>query len=211
LKTKKEIAAMDLDRVLGIQADMMDLKDVKSFIAETVNYFGKIDVLINNAGVNRSKPSLEITETDWDQVVNTKMRGYFFCAQSAAADMIRRGGSGSIINISSVNAQICTIGSAVYAAVNAAVVQMTKSLAREWGPKAIRVNSIGPGSIPTRMNEKKYSDLKVEKALCESLPLRRRGRTDEIANVALFLASEQSSYITGQTIFVDGGFTLCIG
>jgi NAD(P)-dependent dehydrogenase (short-subunit alcohol dehydrogenase family) len=210
-KTKEEIASSDPDRMLAVAANMMEVEGARYFIHETVAHFGKIDVLVNNAGVNKRGPSLDVAKEDWDYVVNTKMRGYFFCAQSAAADMIQRREPGNIVNISSANAQICTIGSAVYAATNAAVVQMTKSLAREWGPNGIRVNAIGPGSIPTLMNQDKYSDPAVVKALCDSLPLRRRGRTDEIAAVVLFLASEQSSYITGQTIFADGGLTLCIG
>ena len=118
---------------------------------------------------------------------------------------------GAIINIGSVNAVTVVPGQAVYAATKAGISQMTKSLAREWGRQGIRVNCIGPGSIPTLINREIYKDPEVERAMCEKIPMGRRGRTEEIADAALFLASDFASYITGQTLFVDGGLTLVHG
>ena len=123
--------------------------------------------------------------------------------------MLRRGTGGSIINIGSVNAVTVVPGQAVYAATKAAISQMTKLFAREWGRDGIRVNCVAPGSIPTKINAEKYKD--PDAAMREKIPMGRRGDVSEIADVVLYLASEQASYITGQTLFVDGGLTLVHG
>lgn len=142
--------------------------------------------------------------------MDVNLRGYFFGAQAAAKYMIGNGG-GNIINIGSVNKTIVTIGETVYATTKAGISKMTENLAREWGPEGIRVNCIAPGSIPTLMNQKQYSDIRVHQAMCDKLPLRRRGEADEIADGVLFMASPYASYITGQTLFIDGGLTIVCG
>lgn len=205
----REIAGDETDRIHAVAADMSDVDAIRAFIDGTVARFGRIDILINNAGVQFPKPSREVTEEDWQRTVDTNLRGYFFAAQQAAKHMKGRGGV--IVNIGSVNAVTVVVGQAVYAATKAGISQMTKSLAREWGRDGIRVNCIGPGSVPTLINREMYSDPAVEKAMCDKIPMGRRGTTREIADAALYFASDYSSYITGQTLFVDGGLTLVHG
>jgi NAD(P)-dependent dehydrogenase (short-subunit alcohol dehydrogenase family) len=207
----EEFAGPGDPRVCCVEADTARISDIESFAGQTVKRFGKIDIFINNAGVQFPKPSVDVTESDWDNTVDTNLRGYFFGAQAAARDMLRRGKGGVIINIGSVNAVTVVVGQAVYAATKAGISQMTKSLAREWGKQGIRVNCVAPGSVPTLINREIYRDPAAEKAMCDKIPLGRRGRTKEIADVVLYLASDYAGYITGQTVFVDGGLTLAHG
>lgn len=204
-----EIAGTDRTRILPMQADCSNVEEIKAFIDAAAMRFGKIDILINNAGVQYPKPSLEVTEEDWRRTVDTNLKGYFFAAQHAASYMTENGGA--IVNIGSVNAITVVVGQAVYASTKAGISQMTKSLAREWGPVGIRVNCVGPGSIPTLINKEIYKDPAVERAMCEKIPMGRRGTVREIADATLYLASDYASYITGQTLFVDGGLTLVHG
>jgi NAD(P)-dependent dehydrogenase (short-subunit alcohol dehydrogenase family) len=209
--TAEEFAVHGDPRVCCIQADTAKISDIESLAGQTIKCFGKIDIFVNNAGVQFPKPSVEVTESDWNNTVDTNLRGYFFGAVAAAKDMLRRQAGGVIINIGSVNAVTVVVGQAVYAATKAGISQMTKSLAREWGKQGIRVNCVAPGSVPTLINKEIYRDPAVEKAMCDKIPLGRRGRTKEIADVVLYLASDYSSYITGQTVFVDGGLILAHG
>lgn len=198
-------------RLLIISADTSIIKDIYRFRDATVERFGRIDVWVNNAGIEHPMPTVEMTQEIFDAVVNTNFRGYYFGCQSAAQDMLRRGEGGTIVNIGSVNAVTVVPGQAVYAATKAAISQMTKLFAREWGRDGIRVNCVGPGSIPTRINEEKYKVPGAEKAMREKIPMGRRGDVSEVADAVLYLASGEASYITGQTLFVDGGLTLVHG
>ena len=197
-------------RILCAEADTSKISDIESFVKTSSQRFGKIDIFVNNAGVQFPKPSVEVTEADWDNTVNTNLKGYFFGCQMAAKYMLK-GEGGVIINIGSVNAVTVVVGQAVYAATKAGISQMTKSLAKEWGNAGIRVNCVAPGSVPTLINREIYRDPAAEKAMCEKIAMGRRGKVPEIADVVLYLASDYSSYITGQTIFVDGGLTLAHG
>lgn len=198
-------------RLLILAADTSKVADIRAFRDAAVEKFGRIDVWVNNAGIERPMPTVDMTEADFDAVVNTNFRGYYFGCQCAAQDMLRRGAPGAIVNIGSVNAITVVPGQAVYAATKAAISQMTKLFAREWGRDNIRVNCVAPGSIPTKINAEKYKDPKADQAMREKIPMGRRGETDEIADAVLYLASEDASYITGQTLFVDGGLTLVHG
>lgn len=198
-------------RLLIISADTSTIKDIYRFRDAAVERFGRIDVWVNNAGIEHPMPTVEMTQEIFDAVVNTNFRGYYFGCQSAAQDMLRRGEGGTIVNIGSVNAVTVVPGQAVYAATKAAISQMTKLFAREWGRDGIRVNCVGPGSIPTRINEEKYKVPGAEKAMREKIPMGRRGDVSEVADAVLYLASGEASYITGQTLFVDGGLTLVHG
>ena len=198
-------------RLLIISADTSIIKDIYRFRDAAVERFGRIDVWVNNAGIEHPMPTVEMTQEIFDAVVNTNFRGYYFGCQSAAQDMLRRGEGGTIDNIGSVNAVTVVPGQAVYAATKAAISQMTKLFAREWGRDGIRVNCVGPGSIPTRINEEKYKVPGAEKAMREKIPMGRRGDVSEVADAVLYLASGEASYITGQTLFVDGGLTLVHG
>ena len=198
-------------RLLIISADTSIIKDIYRFRDAAVERFGRIDVWVNNAGIEHPMPTVEMTQEIFDAVVNTNFRGYYFGCQSAAQDMLRRGEGGTIVNIGSVNAVTVVPGQAVYAATKAAISQMTKLFAREWGRDGIRVNCVGPGSIPTRINEEKYKVPGAEKAMREKIPMGRRGDVSEVADAVLYLASGEASYITGQTLFVVGGLTLVHG
>lgn len=198
-------------RLLINSADTSIIKDIYRFRDAAVERFGRIDVWVNNAGIEHPMPTVEMTQEIFDAVVNTNFRGYYFGCQSAAQDMLRRGEGGTIVNIGSVNAVTVVPGQAVYAATKAAISQMTKLFAREWGRDGIRVNCVGPGSIPTRINEEKYKVPGAEKAMREKIPMGRRGDVSEVADAVLYLASGEASYITGQTLFVDGGLTLVHG
>ena len=206
----KSFVAPDDARVFITSCDSSVVSNIRAFRDAAVQRFGRIDVWGNNAGIEHPCPTVDVTEEIFDSVVHTNFRGYYFGCQAAAQDMLKRR-SGVIINIGSVNAVTVVVGQAVYAGTKAAISQMTKSFAREWAPDGIRVNCIGPGSIPTKINEAKYKVPGAEEAMCAKIPMGRRGQRSEIADVALYLASDASSYITGQTIFVDGGLTLCHG
>lgn len=206
-----EFAELHDPRILIHSADTSKVSQIEAFCALTVERFGRIDIWINNAGIEHPLPTVEMTQEIFDSVVHTNFRGYFFGCQCAAKDMLRRNAPGLILNIGSVNAVTVVVGQAVYAATKAAISQMTKSFAREWGRNGIRVNCVAPGSIPTKINEEKYKDPAAEQEMCGKIPMGRRGKTEEVADVVLYLASDHASYITGQTIFVDGGLTLVHG
>lgn len=209
-KAAEEIGSADPARMFAMEADTGSVSSIHSFVDAVLKHYGRIDIWVNNAGIHFPKPSLEVTETDWDNTVDVNLKGYFFGAQAAAKAMIDQGG-GCIVNIGSVNKAIVTVGETVYAATKAGISKMTENLAREWGPEGIRVNCIAPGSVPTLMNQKQYADLRVHQAMCDKLPLRRRGLADEIADGVLFMASPYASYVTGQTLFVDGGLSIVCG
>lgn len=204
-------AAKDDPRLLILSADTSNVEDIYAFRDAAVERFGRIDVWVNNAGIERPMPTVEMTPEIFNAVVDTNFRGYYFGCQCAAQDMLRRQASGAIINIGSVNAVTVVPGQAVYAATKAAISQMTKLFAREWGKDNIRVNCVAPGSIPTKINAEKYKDPAAHLAMCEKIPMGRRGDVDEVADAVLYLASDAASYITGQTLFVDGGLTLVHG
>lgn len=204
-------AALPDERILIGKCDISNIDDIRAFVDSVIARYGRIDILVNNAGLSFPKPTLEVTEQDWDTTVDINLKGTFFMAQSAARDMIGRGAKGAIVNIGSVNSVTVVVGQAVYAATKAGISQMTRSLGREWGRAGIRVNCVAPGSIPAECNRVMYSDPAVLKAMCDKLPMGRRGETDEIADAVMYLCSDESSYITGQTLFVDGGLTLVHG
>lgn len=210
-KAVSAYAPVDDPRILAMAADMTKLEDIRALMAATVERFGRIDIVINNAGLSHPKPTTEVTEDDWNITVDTKLKGFFFMAQEAARDMIRRGEGGAIVNIGSVQSATVIPGQAVYSSTNAGIVQMTRSLGREWGKAGIRVNCIAPGSIQTPENAARYADPEVNRAMCEKIPLGYRGYVSEIANVTFFLTSDMSSYMTGQTLYVDGGLSLIQG
>ena len=198
-------------KLLICSVDTSRVEDIYAFRNATVERFGRIDVWVNNAGIEHPMPTVDMTPEIFNAVVDTNFRGYYFGCQAAAQDMLKRKAPGAIINIGSVNAITVVPGQAVYAATKAAISQMTKLFAREWGKDNIRVNCVAPGSIPTKINAEKYKDPAAHLAMCEKIPMGRRGDVDEVADTVLYLASDAASYITGQTLFVDGGLTLVHG
>lgn len=206
-KAAKELSV--LGDVSYIHADVGQRLDVHNLIASTMNAFGEIDILVNNAGIVIGGDFLEITEEDFDRVMQVNLKGAFLCSQAAAKHMIERvdndGPAGCIINMSSVNAKLAIPSQIPYTVSKGAVRQLTNVLAQYLAPWGIRVNAIGPGSIGTEMLDAVVSDPVAKHKLMTRTPLGRVGEPDEIAGIAAFLASPDAGYVTGQTIYADGG------
>lgn len=194
---------------LAVQMDVLKKTDIDTAVASAVKTFGKLDILLNNAGVGALSPALDMTEETWDQVVNTNLRAYFFVAQAAAREMVKNKW-GRIISIASILSG--GVGSGMAGAVNycaskGGVVAMTEALADEWALSGITVNAIGPGFIETDMTKQVQDMPDMYKALLARIPMKRFGKPEEIAAVVAFLASEEASYTTGATLYIDGGWT----
>ncbi|AEM77578.1 MULTISPECIES: elongation factor P 5-aminopentanone reductase [Thermoanaerobacter] len=185
------------------KADISDRQQVDNMIDSIYNKFGRIDYLINNAGIAQIKPFIEITEEDWDRMMNVNLKGLFNCTQSVLRHMLPQK-HGSIINISSIwgiSGASCEVH---YSASKGGIIAFTKALAKELGPSKIRVNCIAPGVIDTRMNN--ILNREEKKHLIEDIPLMSIGKPQDVANAVLFLLSDKANFITGQVITVDGGF-----
>lgn len=192
----------DGGKAIAYQADVADLAAVEQMFSFAVKEFGRVDILVNNAGITRDNLILKMTEQEFDTVIDTNLKGVFNCLKQASRLMLKQK-SGRIINISSISGVIGNAGQVNYSAAKAGVIGMTKSLAKELGSRGITVNAIAPGYINTDMTAVLKEDLKAK--VTEMIPLRRLGEAEDIAETAAFLASDKASYITGQTIQVDGG------
>jgi 3-oxoacyl-[acyl-carrier protein] reductase len=189
-------------KAIGICADVAAEDQVAAFFERIAADTGRVDVLVNNAGIARDGLIVRMKASDWDAVLNTNLKGAFYCARSAAKPMIKQR-CGRIITISSIIGVTGNAGQASYAAAKAGLIGLTKSLAKELASRSITVNAIAPGYIETDMT----ADLnaKAKETMLAQIPLARAGRPEEVAAVALFLASDQAAYITGQVIHVSGG------
>ena len=192
-------------KVFGYVTDVTNIKSVESTVNDIIINHSKIDVLINNAGVTRDNLILKLKESDWDTVINVNLKGTFNCLQKVSRFMLKQR-SGAIINISSVIGISGNAGQANYAASKAGVIGLTKSAAKEFSSRNIRVNSIAPGFIQTEMTAKLPPE--VIENYKESIPLKRLGTVRDVSNLCIFLASEEAGYITGQTFNVDGGLIM---
>jgi NAD(P)-dependent dehydrogenase (short-subunit alcohol dehydrogenase family) len=187
--------------------DVRDNASIRACVEATTRELGGIDVLINNAGLNIRKRTLEVTADDFDTVVDTDLRGAFFVAQAVGAQMVAQG-SGSIVNIASVGGAVALRTGAAYAAAKAGVLHLTRSLAVEWAPYNVRVNALGPWYFKTPMTEQLLSDSAYVADILARTPLGRVGEVEELVGPALFLASDAASYVTGQALMVDGGMSV---
>jgi glucose 1-dehydrogenase len=191
-----------------VQGDVSKEKDVARMIAATAEQLGGIDVLVNNAGIQISRPSHELSAADFDKVLAVNLRGSFLCAREAIKRFLDAGNGGVIVNVSSVHQLIPKPDYLGYSTSKGGMQNMTRTLALEYAAHNIRVNGIGPGATVTPIN-RAWIDDPVKREQVEShIPLARAGTSDEMAGVTCFLASDDAAYITGQTIFVDGGLTL---
>lgn len=186
----------------AIQANVANGDEVKAMIKEVVSTFGSIDVLVNNAGITRDNLLMRMKEQEWDDVIDTNLKGVFNCIQKVTPQMLRQK-SGSIINLSSVVGSVGNPGQANYVATKAGVVGLTKSTARELASRNITVNAVAPGFIVSDMTDALSDDLKEQ--MLDQIPLKRFGKDQDIADTVTFLASDKAKYITGQTIHVNGG------
>lgn len=200
----KEIESLGR-KSISIQANISDSDQVQKMVDQAVQTFGRLDILVNNAGITRDNLLIRMKEEEWDQVLDTNLKGVFLTSKAAAKPMMKQR-YGKIINISSVVGVLGNPGQANYVAAKAGVIGLTKTLARELASRNITVNAVAPGFIETDMTAKLGEE--VRKNLLSQIPLNRLGQPDDIAQVVLFLCSDKSNYITGQTLHVDGGMVM---
>lgn len=193
-------------RIIPCAADISNPDDAEALVSETINQLGRIDILINNAGVGITKRAEEITPVDWDYIMDINLKGSFFLAQKVGSAMIKQN-KGVIVNVASALGIVATKGVLPYCISKAGVIQMTRVLAVEWANKNIRVNAICPGYIITDINKEELNKGKTAEKLLGKTAMKRFGTKEEIAEGILYLASDTSSYMTGQTLVLDGGWT----
>lgn len=200
-KTEKMLTAAGA-RVASACVDVSSESDVTAFLSRVLSETGRIDVLVNNAGITRDTLLVRMKETEWDAVLNVNLKGAFLCTKIAAKSMMKQR-SGTIINIASIVGVTGNFGQANYVASKAGVIGLTKTAAKELAPRGVTVNAVAPGFIETDMTEA-LSD-EVKQAMLSQIPLGRGGKPEDVADVVAFLASRQAAYITGQVIHVSGG------
>lgn len=204
LQLKEELDELGSNTLI-FKANVSKFEEAEKLIKEAKEVFGRVDILVNNAGITKDNLIMRMKEEDFDSVIDVNLKGAFNCLKAVTPIMIRQK-SGKIINMSSVVGVIGNAGQVNYSASKAGLIGMTKSLAREIGGKNININAIAPGFIDTDMTKVLSEDQK--KNIISQVPLKRLGHAEDIANLALFLASDQSNYITGQVIHVDGGMAM---
>ena len=204
-KFQQEIESLGR-KALPVQLDVLSQSDIENMVRMAINEYGKIDVLVNNAGLNIRRPSTEVSQQDWDTILDTNLKGSFFCAQAVAKEMIKRK-QGRIINIGSCTCVFGMEGIVPYTASRGAILSMTRSLAAEWGRFGITVNVLAPGWFKTAQNAVLYENREWVNYITNRIPLNRPGHPHDLDGAVIFLASDASGYITGQIILVDGGFT----
>ena len=194
-------------KAFGVQCDVGSVPDGQKFIADTVAALGRIDILVNNAGLERNADFWNVTEADYDAVLNVNLKGLFFITQAFVKHRMAAKAGGKVINISSVHEELPFPHFASYCASKGGVKMLTRNLSIELAPLGITINSIAPGAIETPINTKLLNDPVKLGALLENIPLKRLGKPEDVASMAVFLASDESNYATGTTFFVDGGLT----
>jgi 3-oxoacyl-[acyl-carrier protein] reductase len=200
-ETAKEIESIGTN-AMAVKVDVANLSDVERMVAAVLEKFDKIDILVNNAGITRDKLILRMTEEDWDVVLNVNLKGTFNCTKAVIRHMAKQR-SGKIVSIASVVGEMGNAGQVNYSASKAGVIGLTKTIAREFAQRGINVNAIAPGYIETPMTE--VLPEKVKEELRRLIPMERLGKPEDVAEAALFLVSEESNYITGHVLNVNGG------
>jgi glucose 1-dehydrogenase len=194
-----------LPEAIAAEADVSQAASVQRLLRHAVERFGGVDVLVNNAGIERHAPFLDKTEADWDAVLAVDLKGPFLCTQAVARDMVRRRARGTIINISSVHEDLPFPGYAAYCAAKGGLRMLCRDLALELAPYGINVVNVAPGAIATPINTATLADPEKKLALEREIPLGRIGTPEEVASLVAYLASDAAAYITGTTVFIDGG------
>ena len=200
-----EIEAMGR-KTLSLELDVRDQSSIERMAAEAQAAFGQIHILVNNAGCNIRKPALEVTWDDWNQILDTNLRGLFFVSQAVVRGMIAHG-YGRIVNVGSVTSVFGFAGLAPYGASRGGVRQLTMSLADDWGKFGVTVNCLAPGWFRTEQNKVLYENKEWVDYICDRIPVKRPGQPHDLDGAVVFLAAEASRYMTGQTLLVDGGMT----
>ncbi|OIU72258.1 3-oxoacyl-[acyl-carrier-protein] reductase [Rossellomorea aquimaris] len=189
----------------AVQCNVADGESVQSMVKETISQFGSLDILVNNAGITKDNLLMRMKESEWDDVININLKGVFLCTKAATRQMMKQR-SGRIINISSIVGVSGNAGQANYVAAKSGVIGLTKTAAKELAPRGITVNAVAPGFISTDMTDELPEDVRSE--MLKQIPLSRMGDPKDIAGVVSFIASDASSYMTGQTLHVDGGMVM---
>ena len=189
----------------SFSVDLRNKDSIAAMVEQVVEKHGSVDILVNNAGVSSTNFALDVTEEDWDRVMDLNVKSLFFCCQAVAGKM-KEQNFGRIINMSSVVGQVGDVGISPYTASKAAVINLTRSLALEWGRFGINVNAVGPAYIETEMNRDELSTPHIRDKIIKKTPLKRLGEPEELTGMIIALASNAGNFITGQTIFVDGGW-----
>ena len=192
-------------RTIRVSSDVSDRTSLQGVLDETVSAFGKVDILVNSAGRTKRAPTLDFSEEDWNDILDTNLTGTLRACQVFGRHMLERE-SGSIINIASLSTFVALYEVAAYSASKAAVASLTKSLAIEWGLRGVRVNAIAPGVFRTALNQKLLDETERGREFLLRTPMRRFGNVDELAGAAIFLASDAASFVNGEIMAVDGGF-----
>lgn len=192
-------------RATAIQADVSQPDDVQNLVLQTVQKLGRVDILVNNAGIEKEMPFWDVPPELWQRIIGVNLSGPFYCSQAAAKQMIKQGGGGRIINISSVHEDMPMPTNAPYCASKGGLRMLMRTLAVELAKHKITVNNIGPGAIDTPLDKPTKDDPQNLNTLLGEIPLGRMGQPEEVADLALFLASDAAGYITGSTYFIDGG------
>jgi glucose 1-dehydrogenase len=188
-----------------VKADLGSTTEVRELIHESIQHFGKLDILVNNAGIEKHAPFWEVTEADYDAVLNVNLKGVFFATQAFVQHLIETRRSGKIINISSVHEDLPFPNFTAYCVSKGGMKMLTRNLAIELGPLGITINNVAPGAIETPINTKLLNDPQKLNALLGNIPLGRLGQPQDVASLVAFLSSSEADYITGTTFFVDGG------
>lgn len=190
---------------IAVKANVSDADAVKAMVEQTMQTFGSIDILVNNAGITRDNLMMRMKDDEWDDVINTNLKGVFICTKAVTRQMMKQR-SGRIVNIASIVGVMGNAGQANYVAAKAGVIGLTKTTARELASRNITANAVAPGFITTDMTDQLGED--IQKTMLAQIPLGRFGKPEEVAKAALFLASDDASYMTGQTLHLDGGMVM---
>jgi len=209
-QTMKAIEAAG-SKGIPVAADISAPADVARLISKTVEAFGRLDILVNNAGIERKIPFVDYPLNEWQKIIAVNLTGPFLCAQAAAKQMIRQGGGGRIINISSIHEDLPMPTNAPYCASKGGLRMLMRTIAVELAPHQITVNNIGPGAIYTPIDRDVESNPQLNKQILAEIPLGRWGKPEEVANLVVYLASDEAAYITGSTHFIDGGMLRSAG
>ena len=204
-----EATAVDVEsrgrKAVRVTSDVTDVASLEAALAASLGALGRVDILVNCAGRTKRQPTLEVSEEDWNAILDTNLTGTLRACRVFGRHMLERG-SGRIVNIASLSSFVALFEVAAYSASKAAVASLTKSLALEWGPRGVNVNAIAPGVFPTPLNKTLLEGTPRGQEFLTRTPLKRFGRTEELAGAAVFLASDAASFVNGEVVSVDGGF-----